>query len=260
MANDPDTGSSEEFPVGPRGLQKHKDGPSRGADPAEAKLSAPAYPPAHNLSEAEGRRTTNRVLWAIAGGVMFGVAVFAAMAWYAHGQRQLAEQRQNDVEVAVSKSHDQSARMLAVTAASIFDKAPPLALLLATESLNISKGTDNEQILRSMLAQPTGIPLKGSGPSLAITTVAISRDGRWIVSGGNEGKVRVWNREHPNAEPQILSGHGSESWISAVAVSGDGRWVYLGLLTAWCGCGTGRRPRPRCWHHGRMTDWLAALQ
>ena len=164
--------------------------------------------------------------WAITSAVVLGIAVLAAMVWYHQKQRQLVEQSENDVEAAVSKSHEQSARALAVTAASIFNKAPPLALLLATESLNISKRTDTERILRSMLAQPTGIPLQSSGPSLAITSIEISGDGRWIFAGGAEGSVRVWDREHPNAEPQVLSG--PNSGIIAVAASRDGRWVVSG--------------------------------
>ena len=53
-------------------------------------------------------------------------------------------------------------------------------------------------------------------------------DGRWIVSGGAEGKVGFRAGQRAQREPQLLSGNESESGISAVAVSGDGRWVVAG--------------------------------
>ena len=33
--------------------------------------------------------------------------------------------------------------------------------------------------------------------------VSVSDDGRWIASGGPDGAVRVWDREHPDAEPVV---------------------------------------------------------
>lgn len=38
----------------------------------------------------------------------------------------------------------------------------------------------------------------------------MSGDGRWIVSGGEEGKVRVWDGRRPKAEPQVLAGQERE--------------------------------------------------
>ena len=195
--------------------------------PPEGALSArtdgqsePDLVPASVRQKDSERRELGRRRWAIVGATLC-VAVLAGMSWYAQSQRHLAE-------AVAEKSQKQAARMLAVTAAGVFAKSAPLGLLLATESLNISKGADNEQILRAMLAQPMGIPLRGSGPTLSIITTAMSSDGRWIVSGGAEGKVRVWDGRHPHSEPQVLAGHESESGISAVAVSSDGRWVVAG--------------------------------
>ena len=55
--------------------------------------------------------------------------------------------------------------------------------------------------------------------------MAVSADGRRVVSGSDDKTVRIWDME-TGVEEQRLEGHSDE--VSAVAVSADGRRVVSG--------------------------------
>jgi WD40 repeat protein len=59
-----------------------------------------------------------------------------------------------------------------------------------------------------------------------ITAVAVSGDGRWVATGGDDGKVWLWDREHLETPPLTWLGH--ESSVNSIAVSQDGRWLMAG--------------------------------
>ena len=58
--------------------------------------------------------------------------------------------------------------------------------------------------------------------------MAISPDGRWLVTGSHDKTARLWdlNAEEPGTTARVLSGH--EEPVSAVAISPDGRWLVTG--------------------------------
>ena len=64
-------------------------------------------------------------------------------------------------------------------------------------------------------------------------------DGR-VVTGGDDGRVLVWDPAAPGAAPAELGRHDSGVW--AVAVLPDGR-VVTGGTTGGCWLGPGRRRR-----------------
>jgi WD40 repeat protein/serine/threonine protein kinase len=71
-----------------------------------------------------------------------------------------------------------------------------------------------------------------SGHQQQITSVAISADSHWLVSGSMDRTARVWDltAENPAANPRVLSGH--QSVIASVAISPDSRWLVTGSETA----------------------------
>ena len=80
----------------------------------------------------------------------------------------------------------------------------------------------------------------------AVRSVAVSPDGRHIVSGSHDSRVAVWDLES-GARLHVLSGH--RDWVRSVATSGDGLHIVSGPATArwWCGTSSpvlGPHPHP----------------
>jgi WD40 repeat protein len=59
-----------------------------------------------------------------------------------------------------------------------------------------------------------------AGHSYEVTGVAVSRDGRRVVSTAVEGTVKLWDGE---SGLELLSLHGHGTWALAVALSNDGK-------------------------------------
>jgi hypothetical protein len=82
-----------------------------------------------------------------------------------------------------------------------------------------------------------------SGHSAAITGLAFSPDGRWLLSAGQEGSLQVWDTSTGTRKMILAENMG---WLQGAAISPDGRmaaanvWGQPGLLYLW--------------------DWQAALQ
>jgi WD40 repeat protein len=56
-------------------------------------------------------------------------------------------------------------------------------------------------------------------------SVAVTPDGRRVISGGENGTAQVWNLR-ARQQQALLIGH--NGWVSAVAVTPDGRRVISG--------------------------------
>ncbi|MEH2137818.1 nSTAND1 domain-containing NTPase [Nostoc sp.] len=92
------------------------------------------------------------------------------------------------------------------------EKLPQQILAPVQESLN--RVTSRARV---------SIPFRGHEGS--ISSVAISADGQTIVSGGDDGTVRLWNRQgFPLVEP--LRGH--QGKVYCVAISADGQTIVSG--------------------------------
>nr|NIP86649.1 hypothetical protein [Planctomycetales bacterium] len=53
-------------------------------------------------------------------------------------------------------------------------------------------------------------------------------DGRWVVTAGQDGRVRLHRltAQYPAAEQVALDGH--EAWVGTLAISRDSRWLATG--------------------------------
>ncbi len=138
-------------------------------------------------------------------------------------------------EVVVEPTADPAQLDAAVAkATSLIAAEPDLAALLALRALGglpsegDPRGTSAEQVLRRALQNHRGQPLRGHDS--ALTSVAMSPDGRWVasVAGGAESSVAyLWDLERPGlAKPQKLRG-GQIGAIRTIAFAPDGTSVIV---------------------------------
>jgi len=145
----------------------------------------------------------------------------------------------------------------------LLDGSPNRSLFLAGESLRVElqEGIHptnrlTEQTLRDAMALVGQRGLVGhEGP---VQAVAISPDGRWLVSGSSDNTARLWDLscEAPTASSTVLRGHRGQ--VSVVAISPNGHWlvtagdaaiVMLWNLTA---ADPSAEPTVLQGHHGRI--------
>jgi hypothetical protein len=92
----------------------------------------------------------------------------------------------------------------------------------------------------------------------SLNAVAVLPDGR-VVSGGDDGRVLVWDPSGTGSGPVQLGRH--DGWVNAVAVLPDGRVVSGGndgWVLVWDPSGTGSGP-VRLGHHYSWVNALAVL-
>ena len=139
----------------------------------------------------------------------------------------------NDQRLAAEKqARIAESRRLATESSTALIKYPQRSLLLAVEAVKVKQPLHgvrvavDEQSLREALSFIGGRPVaRADGP---ITTVAISPDNRWLVTGSADKTARLWDlsAKDPAANPVVLRGH--EGPVSAVAISPDNRWLVTG--------------------------------
>ena len=71
-----------------------------------------------------------------------------------------------------------------------------------------------------------GVVLRGHEG--AIYTVAISPDGRWLVTGSEDHTARVWDLQAADVAASAVDLSGHKDGITALAISPDGRWLVTG--------------------------------
>ncbi|MDA0245344.1 MAG: AAA family ATPase [Chloroflexi bacterium] len=68
--------------------------------------------------------------------------------------------------------------------------------------------------------------VRWTGHTDTINSMAVSPDGRWLVSGSGDRTVRRWDLFNPSAEPTVLRDY--PDGVRKVAISPDGRWLAVG--------------------------------
>ena len=61
-----------------------------------------------------------------------------------------------------------------------------------------------------------------------IGAIAFDPTGRYVAAGGDDGKVRVWDRDHGFRSPVLLDSQIEKESINGIAFSRDGRWIAAG--------------------------------
>jgi WD40 repeat protein/serine/threonine protein kinase len=90
-----------------------------------------------------------------------------------------------------------------------------------------------------------------SGHTGPISAVAVTEDGKWVVTGSGDGTAKIWDTAK-GCQLQSLDHHFG---ISVVAVTGDGKWVVTGsgdgTAKIW-DTASGRAVRTVPWGHGDL--------
>lgn len=142
------------------------------------------------------------------------VAVFAAITAIFFGVKS-----QQQVKIAL-------ARHLAGEAQSIYEKGNAkqiIGVLLAIQSIKLFPLPDTARILQTnTIAHP--ISRMSHGEYAKISDVDFSPDGIYVVSGGGEGTVRVWEALSGKEIVRIEAG----SWVDSVDFSPNGKYIVSG--------------------------------
>ena len=144
----------------------------------------------------------------------------------AQEQAQIAAVQRNAAE---EQARIAESRRLAAESTSVLTKYPQGSSLLAAEAVKVEQPlhgvrvAEAEQSLREALGFIGGRLIARAGG--LITTVAISPDNRWVVTGSVDNTARLWDlsAKDPAANPVVLLGH-------EVAISPDNRWVVTGSV------------------------------
>ena len=132
-------------------------------------------------------------------------------------------------EQAQQKTRRAESTALAAQARALFNQSPQLGLLLAVESVQLLQSEDPrvpeaEEALWYALSNVGGRLLFEH--ENIVKAVALSPDGRWLVSGSEDFTIHVHDLTDPNFEPLIL--YGSAGPIFALAVAPDNDTVFAG--------------------------------
>jgi WD40 repeat protein len=133
-------------------------------------------------------------------------------------------------EEALKQMRTANAQRLATASRAVRDEQPETALLLSVAAIQATQQdevvlSEAEQVLREALAVQGGHGLYGhDGP---VTQVAISSDGQWIATAGEDKSVRLYNShaEFPGETGRLV--FRSETAIRAIGFSSGARWLVV---------------------------------
>jgi WD40 repeat protein len=150
----------------------------------------------------------------------------------AEESRKLAEQRLAQVRLQQAETYGQVrlqvAQELARESQEVLSSQPTRSVFLASQAMRttIEEGGVPDRQLRQTLQDALSLAARRGfkGHLAAIQALTISPDGRWLVSGSNDGTARLWDfsAEDP-AAAIVLRGH--QRPLSAVAITPNCRWL-----------------------------------
>ncbi|MGH9373442.1 MAG: TIR domain-containing protein, partial [Vicinamibacterales bacterium] len=187
-------------------------------------------------------RRTIRLAWsAIAALTVLLVAAVVAGV-YATWQRGIAEERRLFAE---HETRVATAQRLAAQADEARATHPQRSLLLAVEAMQNALRQGERPDPAAEIALRQGLALTG-GHIVArhprgLDSIAVSPDDRWLVTGGDDGLVQVWDLTSPSAEPVSLNvktvASDRPGTAYALAISPDGRRLAaatnFGVVWIW---------------------------
>jgi hypothetical protein len=164
------------------------------------------------------------------------LAIAAGWQWRtAREQAQIAAQQSVEADMKRKEAERQArlttAQRLAAQAQALGEQYPQRRILLAVEAMKATLRDGNhipaaEEALSEALAATSGYGLTGHED--AISSVAISADSHWLVTGSHDQTARLWDltASDPATSARVLRGH--KDVISSVAISADSHWLVTG--------------------------------
>ena len=151
----------------------------------------------------------------------------AAFSFYQRQQavdaKNVAEARRQEAEKANRISKSQA---LAAFALAEMETNPELSLLLATESIRITRQVNgvvllfSNTVLQSIINSRVRLTLKGHDGM--VFSAAYSADGKRIVTGGRDNAAKVWDA---NTGQELLTLKGHEGYVLSAVYSPDGKRI-----------------------------------
>ncbi|MEO8611879.1 MAG: protein kinase [Chloroflexota bacterium] len=165
-------------------------------------------------SIAARRRASNRLRGFVAGLSVFSI-IAVILALIALDRQQVADTQAN-----LSRS-----RELAVTSLTGV-RQTDLALLLSLEALKSADTFEARSSLLTALQTQPRIEHYLAGHTAGVRSLAISPDGRRLVSGSADNTLIIWDTTTDQPAGAPLTGH--TGWINSVAFSPDGKIIASG--------------------------------
>jgi WD40 repeat protein len=145
-------------------------------------------------------------------------------------QRQIAIKNERTAQKNATEAKKQrdiaNTEKLSSQALSLRNILPQVSLLLSGESSGRMLFSKTEVLapLQSLLHDISGVPLSKHNKSLS-TVAFIPNNGNLLVTGSQDGTVRLWDKLKPDQAPITLQSQVGE--IKSIAVSPDGKWLAV---------------------------------
>jgi WD40 repeat protein len=156
-------------------------------------------------------------------------------------QKKNAEEQRTKAEISERNAqrlrYISTARSLAIQASVVYKSdRSELPALIALQAYNFNKasnGSPKDPDIYKALSEVADDKIVFSGHTGEVRSVAVSPDGQWILSGSNDGTVRIWNtlpKNGPQPLSTVLKFSKIGRKISRPTASSDGRSSTSGIF------------------------------